>query len=79
LKENPDDVASAVLGPDWPNPNPLLEEGPPSVVDAPILNPADVAFSAGFVAANEKPPLALSGAFVFVPKENPPVVPWLLV
>jgi hypothetical protein len=75
LKENPEDVASAVLGPGWPKVNPVEGEGLLSVVDWPYVNPAGVV-SAGFDAANENPP---SDAFVFVLKLNPPFVPWLEV
>jgi len=78
LKENPEDVASAVLGPGWPKVNPVEGEGLLSVVDWPNVNPAGVV-SAGFDAANENPPFEPSDAFVFVLKLNPPFVPWLEV
>ena len=77
LKENPEDVASAVLGPGWLKVNPVESEGLLSVVELLNVNPADGVFSAGFDALNENPPLELSDAFVFVPKVNPPLVPWL--
>lgn len=77
LKENPEDVASAVLGPGWLNVNPVESEGLLSVVDWLNVNPVDGAFSAGLDAVNESPPLELSDAFAFVPKVNPPLVPWL--
>jgi hypothetical protein len=77
LKENPEDVASAVFGPCWLNANPVEGEGLPSVVGWPNAKLVGVAFSAGFVVGNENPPLRLSDAFLFVPKANPPLAPWL--
>jgi len=73
LKENPEEVASAVFGPCWPNANPVEADGLPSVVDWPNVNPGEVAFSAGFVAGNENPPFRLSDAFLLVPKVSPPL------
>ena len=77
LKENPEDVASAVFGPCWLNANPVEGEGLLSVVGWPNENPVGVAFSAGFVVGNENPPFRFSDAFLFAPKLNPPLVPWL--
>jgi hypothetical protein len=76
-KENPEDVASAIFGPCWPNADPVEGEGLPSVAGWPGVNPADVAFSAGFVVRNENPPLRLSNAFLFVLKLSSPLAPWL--
>jgi len=73
LKENPDDVASAVFGPG--NANPGESEGLLSAGCWPNENPVDGALSAGFVEVNENPLLEPSVAFVFVPKANPPLVP----
>ena len=76
LKENPEDVASAVFGPCWPNENPVEGDGLASVVGWPNVEPV-VEFSAGFVAGNENPPFILSEAFLLVSKANPPLAPWL--
>jgi hypothetical protein len=76
LNENPEDVASAVFGPCWPNENPVEGDGLASVPGWPNVDPV-VVFSAGFVAGNENPPFILSEAFLLVPKVNPPLAPWL--
>jgi hypothetical protein len=77
LKENPEDVASAVFGPCWPNENPVEGDALASVAGWPNVDPVGVAFSAGFVAGNENPSFILSEAFLLVPKGNPPLAPWL--
>jgi hypothetical protein len=77
LKENPEDVASAVFGPCWPNENPVEGDGLASVTGWPNADPVEVVFSAGFVAGNENPPFIVSEAFLLVPKVNPPLAPWL--
>lgn len=77
LKENPEDVASAVFGPCWPNENPVDGDGLASVTGWPNVDPVEVAFSVGFVAGNENPPFILSEAFLLVPNVNPPLAPWL--
>jgi hypothetical protein len=79
LKENPEDVASAVLGPGWLNEKPAEVEGLESVVVWPNAKPVDGVVSAGFAAANVNPLFELSGAFVFVLNANPPLVLWLVV
>jgi hypothetical protein len=76
LKENPEDVASAVFGPCWLNENPVEGDGLASVAGWP-MDPVGAAFSAGFVAGNENPPFIFSEAFLLVPKANPPLAPWL--
>ena len=76
LKENPEDVASAVFGPCWLNEKPVEGDGLASVAGWPNVGPV-VVFSAGFVAGNKNPPFILSEAFLLVPKANPPLAPWL--
>jgi len=75
LKENPDDVASAVFGARQRKSRGKRRPCCPLGV-GPNENPVGRRIICGaFVEVNENPLLEPSVAFVFVPKANPPLVP----